>query len=452
MRRLAALLLIACSCSVLAQKSPIDWQFQAQELTNNEFLIYCKAKIDKGWYLYSQHIESTPPIPTSINIALNSDFKLLGAIEEKGVLINEYDEALDKNVKKYANQVSFIAKIKTNQPLVLVDGYVEFMTCDHEKCLPPETRSFQFKLQATRSEQLAIKKGISTTVAPAHKYTAESYIAPDRNINIPEPAALELSPYGKSNTAQGAMVYENASGRVTSNAERTTVLENSGNMVAANVMAYFAKGRAAKEKQLLAEQEAQSKMKKLAAAQEAAQIEAEKKAQQPIITEAPVDWEFGMVSLGEGFYELVAHVKIAENWYIYSKDNSGDAPFALDFQFEPNANIEFLDADVQEIGQLRIENDPIFDKEVKRYADQISFKRTVKFNTNVPIKGSVKFMSANNEQYLMPTEVQFAYNDDLSIVLHAQKSTAGWWVFGIFAFFALLASAIIGQVRRMMAK
>ncbi|MCC7222856.1 MAG: hypothetical protein IT273_03965, partial [Chitinophagales bacterium] len=270
MRRLAALLLFVCSCSVLAQKSPVDWQFHAQELTNNEFLIYCKAKLVKDWYIYSQDIEGTPPIPTSIHLSPNSDFKLLGGIEEKGVLIDEYDEALDKNVKKYANQVSFIAKVKTNQPVVLIDGFVEYMTCDHEKCLPPAKRNFQFKLQATRSEQLAIRKSTNTTVASARKYTAETYTSPDRNINIPQPAAIELSSGGAQSDEAKPSTYSNTPDRIISNAERTTVLENSNNMVAANVMAYFAKGREMKQQQLLAEQRAQEKAEQLAAAQEAA--------------------------------------------------------------------------------------------------------------------------------------------------------------------------------------
>lgn len=449
MRRLAALLLFVCSCSVLAQKSPVDWQFHAQELTNNEFLIYCKAKLVKDWYIYSQDIEGTPPIPTSIHLSPNSDFKLLGGIEEKGVLIDEYDEALDKNVKKYANQVSFIAKVKTNQPVVLIDGFVEYMTCDHEKCLPPAKRNFQFKLQATRSEQLAIRKSTNTTVASARKYTAETYTSPDRNINIPQPAAIELSSGGAQSDEAKPSTYSNTPDRIISNAERTTVLENSNNMVAANVMAYFAKGREMKQQQLLAEQRAQEKAEQLAAAQEAARIAAEEKAKRAIITEAPVDWTFYMNSLGEGVYEMVANVKIAENWYIYSKNNTGDAPFALQFEFAPNDKVEYTELGVQEIGQLRSEYDALFDKQVNRYANEITFKRQVKFLDNVPVHGSVRFMCADAEQYLMPTEVQFTFNDAQNVVLPTKKSMAGWWVAAVVA---ALAAIAVGQVRKIWTK
>lgn len=191
--------------------------------------------------------------------------------------------------------------------------------------------------------------------------------------------------------------------RIISDAERTTVLENSNNMVAANVMAYFAKGREMKQQQLLAEQRAQEKAEQLAAAQEAARIAAEEKAKRAIITEAPVDWTFYMNSLGEGVYEMVANVKIAENWYIYSKNNTGDAPFALQFEFAPNDKVEYTELGVQEIGQLRSEYDALFDKQVNRYANEITFKRQVKFLDNVPVHGSVRFMCADAEQYLMPT-------------------------------------------------
>jgi hypothetical protein len=447
MRQLTALFLLISSIGLFAQKSPVTWQFQTQELTNNEFIVYCKAKIAKGWYIYSQHIEGTPPIPTSINISANSDFKILSDIEEKGALIDEYDEALGKNVKKYANQVSFIAKIKTHKPLVLIDGYVEFMTCDHEKCLPPETEAFQFKLQATRQEQIMVQKNAPTTITNAPKFSAESYVAPEKNINIPE-SSVSVSQYGQDKNNNNP-TYENASAHVTSNAERTTVLENSENMVAANIMQFFTKGKQVKEQQLLAEQKV--KTEKLIAAKLAAEAETQK-AKTPLITEAPVEWDFDMVSLGESVYELNATVKIAENWFIYAKNNTGDAPFPLQMQFENNPNIEFLDADIQEIGQLRTEHDPLFNKEVNRYANEITLKRKVRFINNSPIKGNIKFMTASNEQYLMPTDIQFNYNNDLSVVLKSQKTNAGWWIFGAIALLLIMTSTIIGFTRKMFAK
>lgn len=431
MKKIIATVLYIISTVLAAQTHPVEWQFYSKDLPNNEYVLYFKAKIDKGWYIYSQQITETPPIPTTVHFDKNSTYSLIGKVEEKGKLIDEYDEMLEKNIKKYGDQVTFIATVRSNsgEP-VLVNGVVEYMSCDHEKCLPPTKKKFQFKLLPTASTStFALSKrelGSDKPVA-AKSYSTGTYIMPESTLNIPASGPIHLAPYNtqdvsdKELNAMKALPVQNIS-----NDDRTTDLESSEYMVAANVMKYFPKGKKEQEKQLLAQKMAARQLADERKRAEEAKAE-EKRQKETVVTEPPVDWSFSMLSQGEGIYELTANVKIADGWYLYSQNNSGDAPAPTTITFEPVKGVEFLDAAVGEVGNLRTELDTLFGKQVNRYSNEVTFKRRVKFIENHPVHGSVKFMTTNDHQYLMPTTVSFVYNENAEAVLPVKKTAAGWW-------------------------
>ena len=47
-------------------------------------------------------------------------------------------------IVKYKKQATFTQRIKAAEGLKEVAGYIEFMTCDEEKCLPPTEIEFTF--------------------------------------------------------------------------------------------------------------------------------------------------------------------------------------------------------------------------------------------------------------------------------------------------------------------
>ena len=56
-----------------------------------------------------------------------------------------YDEQFEMNLSWYAHEVSFTQKLEiTNPKAFKVEGYVEFMACNDENCLPPDKESFSF--------------------------------------------------------------------------------------------------------------------------------------------------------------------------------------------------------------------------------------------------------------------------------------------------------------------
>lgn len=62
--------LLFISIAVFAQAQilePVKWTIASNKIQDNEFEIVYTAKIDNGWYLYSQFIESDGPTPTSFS-------------------------------------------------------------------------------------------------------------------------------------------------------------------------------------------------------------------------------------------------------------------------------------------------------------------------------------------------------------------------------------------------
>jgi len=156
---------------------PVKWSFDSKALENGNYELMMTAKIDKGWYIYSQDIEDGGPVPTSFTFEKNKTFKVIGDVKEKGELIEKNDKMFGMMIKKYPNEVTFIATVKPTKAKANVTGYLEFMTCDDSRCLPPEEVEFEFALDKIE------KKKVSSPDAKSKKSTnSNSGIAPKQDL------------------------------------------------------------------------------------------------------------------------------------------------------------------------------------------------------------------------------------------------------------------------------
>lgn len=97
-------------------------------------------------------------------------------------------------------------------------------------------------------------------------------------------------------------------------------------------------------------------------------------------------------------YKVAFTVKLDEGYYIYSQDNSGEGPLPTVFLFEEAKNIELIDK-IEEIGDLKSVNDPIFEMLVKKYAHQAIFIATIKTHEpETKVMLPVDFMVCDNEK------------------------------------------------------
>lgn len=141
--------LFLCTFASQAQiLDPVKWNFDIESLGNNEYKITYKAKIDKGWNVYSQYTSDDGPVPTEIVYEEKDGIELIGKAKESGAKKEGMDPLFDVNVIKFLSDKPFVIeqKIRVKDRSKPISGYVTYMACDNEKCLPPTDAEFSFKI------------------------------------------------------------------------------------------------------------------------------------------------------------------------------------------------------------------------------------------------------------------------------------------------------------------
>ncbi len=404
---------------------PVKWSFDSKDIGNKQYELTFTAKIDNGWYVYSQNIDEGGPVPTSFTIEEGASLK--GDIKEIGQLKQSYDKLFEMEIRKYPKKVDFVATVEAAQLPTQVKGYLTFMTCNDERCLPPEDVDFSFDLKAS-----SVPKGSDGVKTGTRR--KESKYKPQTDPKVLEQQRKDreerLNKISRPSLPEGAL------------AEKT--VENSGDLLARGLKSN--NGGVVKEvgEELLAQNQE---------AEEQAEEEPKKKKKKKKVVRRsssggaspnglaaggnnsaifdPVSWEFETKDLGNNTYEMIAKCDIQDGWYVYSQDNSGEGPVPTSFNFEESSDIEFLEDKVREEGKLKDGFDPVFEMQVKKYAKHIEFKRKYKTNKEGAVPtGYLQFMTCNDERCLPPDDVDFAFGKDsgasgIAATTAANKGTGG---------------------------
>ena len=124
--------------------NPVKWEMKIEKVADDLYDLTYQAKIDEGWYVYSQYLPSDDgPQKTEFNYDPSNAFTLVGKNEEISDYRKAgYDEFFDMEVIKFKNQIDFKQRVKTTDASKPIKGYLIFMTCDDGQCLPPTDVSF----------------------------------------------------------------------------------------------------------------------------------------------------------------------------------------------------------------------------------------------------------------------------------------------------------------------
>lgn len=134
-------------------KNPVRWSTSWSKIGSQEFELVFTATIDPGWFVYSQFLEENGPIPTSFHFNAGTHFQLLGKAREEGKRKEGFDEIFGMNVVKFSGTVNFRQRVKVLNTAFPVAGYLEYMTCDNEQCLPPTEEEFSFDLSSAGNDR-----------------------------------------------------------------------------------------------------------------------------------------------------------------------------------------------------------------------------------------------------------------------------------------------------------
>jgi thiol:disulfide interchange protein len=116
---------------------PVEWDSKIEKVSETEYDVILKASIDKGWYIYSQK-SSGGFAPTTIFEFKNKEgnYETVGETIEP-IVPPKYDKIFEEDVIKFDVLVEFKQRVKLLNPdLNLIEVYVEYQTCNDEKCIP----------------------------------------------------------------------------------------------------------------------------------------------------------------------------------------------------------------------------------------------------------------------------------------------------------------------------
>lgn len=122
---------------------PVTWSHELKITGKTTGEVIHKATIEDKWHLYGMNIPKNGPRPTRIVYETITNAEKDGDIIAKSKLLEVFDKSFDMNLSWYANEAVFVQKIKFKDAAqVKIEGYVEFMACDDERCLPPVQDEF----------------------------------------------------------------------------------------------------------------------------------------------------------------------------------------------------------------------------------------------------------------------------------------------------------------------
>lgn len=138
---------------------PVKWRYKLNDLGNDKYELVFEAKIDAGWNTYSIYTEDNGPVPTSINFEPETGFKTIGKAEEIGNKKKGKDKLFDNViVTKFLSGQPYIIKqkVKADKGTNVISGYLEYMVCNDEMCLPPTDFEFNFNLNNTVTQDVQV--------------------------------------------------------------------------------------------------------------------------------------------------------------------------------------------------------------------------------------------------------------------------------------------------------
>jgi thiol:disulfide interchange protein len=152
-RYLSILFFLTATTPTFAQiLDPISWSFSKEKTGENEYDLIFTAGIENKWHLYSQKLPEGGPIPTSFQFAASEHYKIIGEVAEITEPEVKFDPSFNMDLTMFSDEAIFKQKIKIlSEDGFDIEGSIEYMCCDDERCLPPTEEEFRFSFPAAEA-------------------------------------------------------------------------------------------------------------------------------------------------------------------------------------------------------------------------------------------------------------------------------------------------------------
>jgi thiol:disulfide interchange protein DsbD len=331
--------------------TPVTWDVKTELIDGKTYLVF-DASIEDGWTVYSQYLESDDgPVATSIDYDTPAAIKLIGKAEESGNRKAGFDKLFDMEVVKFAKKYTIRQQVEFTGEAPVV-GYLTFMTCDKEQCLPPKDVDFE------------LRKPVSAGTGQVEEIIEAAVV--EEVVQVPSSPKTIVISEGASKKEIAKTKFSSQKPNLDLSAQTTPTVEPE------------------------------------------AKPEAKPKPKKGIIN--PVVWAFTTQKVEGNKYRISALAAIEEGWTVYSQEVDEGGPVATSFGFDKVSAAKLV-GKVEEKGKKKSGLDPVFEVNVTKFlAPSATFSQIVEVeDESAMIVGYLEFMSCDKEQCLPPSERYFQF-------------------------------------------
>lgn len=177
--------LIAFCCIILTSmaqfENPVHWDIRLEKgaAGTDTYRLTMHATVDDGWHLYDQDIPDGGPNPTEIVLETLEGVTPVGRpTAAEGKVIRKFEPVFEMELAYYERSVTFVQELQLKDAYTLT-GYVRYMACNDEMCMPPLTEEFSFG-SADNTPSAAPSSLTATTAPDATPDDAEGPVAGDQ--------------------------------------------------------------------------------------------------------------------------------------------------------------------------------------------------------------------------------------------------------------------------------
>lgn len=150
MKKIVLTLVIACSTFFVNTQAqiltPVKWSFAIEEVNDWEVKVIATATIDAGWKVYGLKVEEGGPVATKLKIEKSNYSRAISCAVEVTEPKTTFDKMFGMEVPYFKDKAVISQRIRVKKRPGKVTGYIEFMCCDNEKCLPPTEVDFELEI------------------------------------------------------------------------------------------------------------------------------------------------------------------------------------------------------------------------------------------------------------------------------------------------------------------
>lgn len=194
MRQLFTILFFTLvTVSLFGQTQPTKWLFKKKKLSDTEYELSYTASIKKGWATYSMNTPEGGPVATEIDMDEVPEGIIVGKVKESSKNRKKvFDKVFEVDVIKFTKQAYYTQKITITEDYKgdVLKGFVYFMSCNDETCMPPKYDEFSFTF-----DKLKKKVVVAPTPAPEETTTpvVEKVETPNKTTTDANPVTWKYS-------------------------------------------------------------------------------------------------------------------------------------------------------------------------------------------------------------------------------------------------------------------